>query len=461
MAQTKGTTTNLTKLVSWDIDEYQAFTDDECYVCLTEKEMYLIRNSLRVMEWWTRWTSELNTTLPDIATIAENLAFKVSGEQCLDICQAIIECIDTDTDVQNAIRDFAQLNTGYNTPSNNSIANETGLINPTDCDYDEIWGNAVALWTIINQTTIDTLEILKQSTNRLQILADAISAIPVIGSLPIDEAIGFVDQVTTWSLANYEAGLTVTLEQQIQCDLFCLMIEDCTFSFDDLFQYFQGYFTEDLSFYTLLQYMTWMTGVAPTGEPIVYLMTVFQLYIVSIGEKYFGVNTADFYAISAQLGEPDNDWELLCDECAPEITRLGGNGNADMAVIAWGGAPPYTLTTGTYNAGSDTYIGAIAPDNNYGLLKVTFTFPSPTTVQRIQLSSSITVTRSGAGSNFEIFADGSVIYTELLPVNATPHVFAVDFTTPTLVTVLTFAWAVGGSVGSPANAQFAPLILTI
>lgn len=93
------------------------------------------------------------------------------------------------------------------------------------------------------------------------------------------------------------------------------MKDNCGITFEQMFDYFQGYFTEDLKFYTLLQYMTWISGVNPTGTPLVYLMTVIQLYTVYIGEQYLGIGSTNYYGISAQLGEPDNDWSLLCDDC--------------------------------------------------------------------------------------------------------------------------------------------------
>src|SRR3546814_14342529 len=92
MAQKKGTTTNLEKLAGWDIDYYLSLSDDECSVCLTQKELYLLRNPLRQMEWATRWQSQIGTPKQDIENIEERLAYKLSGTNCceVDYCAEIV-----------------------------------------------------------------------------------------------------------------------------------------------------------------------------------------------------------------------------------------------------------------------------------------------------------------------------------------------------------------------------------
>lgn len=336
----------------------------------------------------------------------------------MSICDYVADCIENSESVKNALLANEQQNIGYNSPASNLISNSTSLINPTDCDYDEIWGNAVALWSNINKTNIDALEVLKTETNKLAVLADAISAIPVLGSLPVDEAINFIDQVATWSLENYESALTVELETQITCDLFCLMKENCEFSFEQLFQYFQNYFTEDLSVYTLLQYMTWMTGIAPTGTPIVYLLSMFQLYIAGIAETYLYINSVEFYAISAQLGEPDDDWEILCD-CMTVWNHSWLNGDGNPVDDGW------VITYGVYNTSPSEQInGTNVSDAKY--IELQFTFSGTTTITDISYNVDV---KSPNGGNFIIYIRNA---SNTIIVNDTELVTSASLTNRTL-----------------------------
>jgi len=312
--QLRGTTTNMTKLVAWDIDEYLSYSDeDDCNVCLSPAEKYLIRCTLRAMKWETRWTSEIGTEIPDISNIAENLAYKMGDQNCCDICPQVADCIETSQDVIDALNYFNQSNRGFLTPSDNIVGQETQLIDPEDCSLDEMWGNAVALWGAINQVTVDMLETLSEATNGFEVADKIVSAVPVLNQLPVDEMLGFVSDVGDWLLENYNSALTLTLEQRIQCDLFCIMATDCTFSFDQLLSYFSDYFEIDLNAYQLSNMIGWLTGVTAASEQFVYALSAFQLWVVGVAAEFFGIGNRNFYALQAQLGTPDNDWSILCD----------------------------------------------------------------------------------------------------------------------------------------------------
>lgn len=331
--QVKGTSTNMSKLVAWDIDNYLAYSNEnDCNICLSPAEKYLIRCALRVMKWKTRWTSELGTMLPDISTIAENLEYKMADENCCEICAEVAECIENDTDVQNAIAGAITNNTniknalkslqnneqGYLTPSENTAINSP-LIDVTDCDPDEIFGNAVALFDAIDSINVDFLQVIAQAGNKFELASSAASAIPLFNQLPTDEALELIGKFADWALESYNAALTLEIKQQIYCDLFCIMIENCNFSFDQLLSYFGDYFTIDLSLYQIANMVAWLAGTNIIGEELVYAVCAFQIYIVSIGEKILGSENPKWYAMQAQLGDPSNDWITLCEDCSLEF----------------------------------------------------------------------------------------------------------------------------------------------
>lgn len=54
--------TNKTKLIQWDTEFYNSLSDDDCLVCLSEKQKYVLGQILEPIKWSTRWTDTDNPT---------------------------------------------------------------------------------------------------------------------------------------------------------------------------------------------------------------------------------------------------------------------------------------------------------------------------------------------------------------------------------------------------------------
>lgn len=268
------------------------------------------------MEQYTKMLSALwngaYTTYPEDVY---NVVYPLLKAGKVEFCAQIIQCIQEDEDVANALRDFYLTQNGFASPDSNSLAMGTAIISVPSCDPDEIWGNSVSLWQTINKFNIDFLEVVNEAVNNVELLGDIIEFIPVINSLPVDAALELINDMSEFLLDAYNSGLTVTLENQIKCDLFCIGVDNCGFTMEQLTDYFQSYFSIDLNSMQFTDFLDWMVTQSHTGEAIVYLLTCFQLYIVSTGNQWFGVYFPDFYGTAAKLGEPDNDWSILCDDC--------------------------------------------------------------------------------------------------------------------------------------------------
>lgn len=65
------------KLVMWHTELYNAMSDDGCFLCLTDKEVYLLLQATRQMEWSSRWRVADGDSLPDIKALASTLEEKL------------------------------------------------------------------------------------------------------------------------------------------------------------------------------------------------------------------------------------------------------------------------------------------------------------------------------------------------------------------------------------------------
>lgn len=324
--QARGTTTNMTKLASWDIDEYLGYSDNECIVCLTEKELYLLRNPLRQMEWSTRWTSEIGTMQPDIATIAEVLAFKMSGQNCIDFCQYMIDCInDPESGVSDAIvsvvgsssysnyRDVAQ------SQNNNVLADG---YNPT-CDLDILFGQCLQLVSYMDSVNRDILEIIEVLTNRLDMLADVIADITGLDESAIDAGISWIAFIQDSIAENYDAQITQVYLEEIACDLFCrARVNNCELTPTILYNCFKDRMASNISIQEIIT-ETWiyLTSGTWTGQEIADFMFYSQMALrAQLGKV---VDKVAFFDINTRLqiysNDPDPDWSILCDECTTDI----------------------------------------------------------------------------------------------------------------------------------------------
>jgi hypothetical protein len=194
------------------------------------------------------------------------------------------------------------------------------------CDEDAMYGYSKALWEYINQSNIDALQIVAEATNFSEQLSKILTAvIPGLELLPVDEILGWVEAFGNYNLEAYESSITIGLEQEIICDLFCLAINsDCSLDFGTVYEYFvdkMGGVNLPTAAATLAEWVSFMIIGSYPNDRIVYLWSAFQLALAFMGQKFLGLSTIERYALFAQSGNPDNDWELLCDTCVSPWTR--------------------------------------------------------------------------------------------------------------------------------------------
>jgi len=326
--QKKGTTTNMTKLVSWDIDLYNSMSEEEdCLIWLSERDKYLLKNALRQVEWSTRWTSEIDTAQPNREQIAEEMAFKLSQEYCVDICQLIIDCIDDEeSGVAQAI-----INTVVNSSSTEIIdtaQGQDGLIfgdgSNDGCDKDVLWGGVNNLVDQLDVNNQDALQILEVATNTLEWVTDVMAGILGVKAPIIQSALEWGLYIQNNILENYEAQITTEYMDTVKCDLFCIAKDkDCVLTTQDLVDYFFDRLSSQLTFQSLLtESLEFIVLGVWSGSEIADAMMLSQLVFRAQFGQWFDDVAFRSIDLDMRLGydDPSTDWELLCDQCPDEWT---------------------------------------------------------------------------------------------------------------------------------------------
>jgi len=333
---TKGTLTNISKLVGWSVDEYDELTEDECLVCLTEKELYLLGQAMQQMRWTTRWDNPNELPLPDLDTIASTLDEKMSPDTCLDFCQLMIDCInDPDSGVGQSI-----ISTVGNTTSTELIEVGQGqrdlLLgdgnNPL-CDSDIWWGGINNMVDQLDTNNMDALQILEVLTNVGEWVTQVAGGIFGVEAPLIQSMLEWGTFIQESILENYEAQITTAYMDQVKCDLFCVAINNCELSPQDIVDYFYERLEASLSYGSLLnESLEFLVLGVWSGSEIADAMMLSQVVFRAQFGMWFQDVAFNSIDLDLRLGfnDPSNDWVLLCDECQWIHKWLDGNGNPEV-----------------------------------------------------------------------------------------------------------------------------------
>lgn len=288
-------------------------------------------------------------------------------EECPVDCEKIIECIETDSDVQEAFNQWFLNQIAGNTAIQQALAqqfmppvpgepvpdwyiqkNAAGN-NPT-CDLDKAWGNIRnGLVDRSFQRVIDVLEKIELTTDNQEMLASALNAMPVLGAvfdvIPITDMALWFDNVRAWMKDAFVAGDTDTLRDGIACDLFCLYQEDCTLSVQSIRDYFWNKATQLIplwatAFESLANLMAALAqSTVAFGDAIVYALVGSQFGFMTFINDWFGIQMDCIFG-DMKLGDPSDDWMALCPDC-PEFWDYAfpdGDDWAEFTLLPFAGA---------------------------------------------------------------------------------------------------------------------------
>lgn len=290
---------------------------------------------------WYTWDHPTDGTVcADCEEAAQLWAYALENatfsENCEDemSCADVADCIENDESVQAAIA--AQLaiagasqttvyqTSVYGTPLAEA-QRSAPIATPPECDLDILFAMCTAIIDQLHKNNEDFLEILEAASNPTERARNVISAIPVVGLLPIDEAIEFIDQLVEEIQENYDAQYTTSIRDELRCALFCAArdAEDCIVTFDMLTAIFEnrlGYYLDPVNTAgALVQYFLLSTW---AGTIVVDIMTLVQIAFWRQASEWLGVNIRTLQIVARLvIDNPDPDWEILCTDCAiPWIT---------------------------------------------------------------------------------------------------------------------------------------------
>jgi len=353
--------TNFDKLTRWDADFYKSLTDDDCIVCLSEKQIYVLGQVIEQVTWIrTRWTGDI--TELDFDEIASDINYRLSERMTCETLTTLLNTVNNLTtlvqNLQTQLSDYINPDADYDITSTsvNDILTPSELeefgVSTDGCDSadrDEIYGAVSQLVRYINQRNVDFLQNFSQTSGLPENLSRLISATPIVGLLPADEAVDYVSFLLNEVVDEYDATVDEALLQQTICDIFCIAVNNgCSLDFNDVFNYFSSKVDPNFSntsttFLDLVQF-----GISGTftSDMYFYFMCYFQLLTIGSGQYWLGLNTLNDYAYQTRAGlnSPDNDWSIFCISC-PTQYRLWTH---DFAIDGQG---DFVLNTGTYESG--------------------------------------------------------------------------------------------------------------
>lgn len=232
-------------------------------------------------------------------------------------CDDVADCIENDQGTQDAINNvYNQYGVGVPMPGNVSGQNIGGTI--IDCNPDELWGAVNELVESMNQNNIDAQETIEVISNVAESLAALVAGIPIVETLPIDDAINWFQSMWTDTLFEvYVANDTDGYRDDLKCDLFCLARDNgCVLTVDMLYLYFSNRVgAVDLGdFAAVIAYLTTGVWIGTQVNDTFYLT---QVAAMKWGNQFFDITGLYPLEVYMALGanNPDPDWEILCTEC--------------------------------------------------------------------------------------------------------------------------------------------------
>lgn len=288
--------------------------------------------------WMWKRDEERNRAATDSATNwRDKLVIELDCGEPPMSCGDVEDCLESSDIIAGIDQNITGLQQGGSVSGNptnlttiieNGANYETGndpAFTPTTCgnsDKDKLWGGINAFVDFMHNTNIDFFQNIASYTNKAALLADVISAIPIIGLLPVDEGIDIASKLADTVSIEYNSDVTVTGLYAVKCALFCIAVDaDCNFSINDAFTYFLANdglagFTQADDFETYVSAI--IGGLTASGMQYFNFMAAFQLTIASLGETFVQPYGMKAYTRSAQAGalSPNGSWAVWCDTCA-------------------------------------------------------------------------------------------------------------------------------------------------
>lgn len=320
------------KLVRWDADFYKSLSSDDCVVCLTEQQIYLVGQIIEPLQWYnTRWVGD--KSLLDFSAIAGNLEKRLGDRMTCEQITTLVSQVEALSIAINQIQgNEQQFNPNETTVSDYYTTSELsgiGYVVQSGCnvsDKDALYGGISQLVRYMHQKNIDFFQYLTQTANVTEQLDRLKTSTGFLNLIPANNALDFATFYIEELLQEYEATVDESLLQTTICDLFCIAVNSgCNFNLYDVFDYFAS--KTGPNFSNVATTLSDLIVFAITGtfvsDEYYYFATYFQLALAGLKQRYLNITSIDEYAyqFAAGFNSPDNDWSIFCLNC-PQQYRL-------------------------------------------------------------------------------------------------------------------------------------------
>ena len=410
--------------------------EDNTEICLTIpnspqwRQIYM--GALQIMAQWWYWQVENPVDAQDVVQRVMECAAITGGnyEECMELdCNDVLDCIETNEDIQRAIANYA-MTSNIDSSATENASNLAGQLvnNPDGCDDDIIYGMTLQLVEFSDRLIKDFFEQVKASQSASNNVGYIIKLIPVVETLPIDELFELTTKLTEEMEAAYLSASTTLLKTEIACELFCIAREnDCTLTLELVRDYFVEKANKTFSYDSFLTFTADFISGVFVGNAVYYAMNILFFQIFVFGGSWIEYLWRDYLrVINAMYNDPNSDWELECDDCGWVHTfdflvsdggwsavNLGyGDFGAWENGVGWVSSDVQTNAS-FYGRGilididiADTEISSI--EMTYEFSKGTYDIPSQNAIQLVQWldsgvegASQLTFTESSGGTDLE------------------------------------------------------------
>jgi hypothetical protein len=200
----------------------------------------------------------------------------------VDICNLVADCIDNNPDVQSALSQYITNNIPVPV-----VGSDRGTeVVVDECNLDRRWGASLGIVQSINQSIVDTLELVDTQADVFSRASLLVSAVPALGLAPFDEVIEAANLFADSLLSQYNAAYTATLEDELACLIFC-NVTGCTITFDTVYDAFISELTLP-TFNTLFAVLDFLVAGGYTGANLVKALFTAVVAFAKFSDVFFG-----------------------------------------------------------------------------------------------------------------------------------------------------------------------------
>lgn len=242
----------------------------------------------------------------------------------VDFCQTVLSCIESNTEIQEAIANFSGGSNIADTQVENTGNLATGIIdNPVGCNDDIIYGMTTQLVEFADRLCKDLFEQIDASQLSAVNVGYLLKLIPVVETLPLDELFELTDKLVDDLETGYLSASTQLLKTEISCDLFCLAKDNnCQLTLEMVRDYFEEKSGIVFTYTDVGQFLIDFIDGTFIGNAIYYGMNTLLFQIFAFGGKFLEYLFEDYLrVISSMFNDPNPDWVTDCDPCVSTWTH--------------------------------------------------------------------------------------------------------------------------------------------